>query len=361
MFNKGSLHLGTYAGIPLKVHWTFSFIFLLVIGTGFSRNRSLNEIGLILLLVVVSFFCVVLHEYGHALMAKRFNVKTIDIILSPIGGLARLERLPSKPIQEFYIAIAGPLVNVTIAVILGVVLLIGAKPVLIDLGASVSKFDNWGAYLSIVLYINLMLFLFNLIPAFPMDGGRILRSLLSIRLGKKRSTDIASYIGYAIALGFVILGFFYSYYTLSIIGVFVMFMARGEKISARQEDFLIRNDSGLEGLMTYHKFLPDTPMSEIVDHYREGKAKNFMIYDAANELKGVVTEPAIQAFLKEPSNEALASSFTEPNFALVEKSSLQSILSYMNKWRLRFVLVKGLESNVGMLERYRIIDRMNDN
>ncbi|GLR18634.1 site-2 protease family protein [Portibacter lacus] len=359
MINKGSLHLGTYAGIPLKVHWTFALIFVLVIGLGTKQGRALDEIGLIIILVIVSFICVVLHEYGHALMAKRFNVKTIDIILSPIGGLARLERLPSKPLQEFYIAIAGPMVNIVIAGFIGLILYFGSMPILIDLDSSVSNFNNWGAYLSIVLYINLMLFLFNLIPAFPMDGGRILRALLSIKLGKKKSTDIASWIGYAIAVGFVILGIVYAYYTLSIIGFFVMFMARGEKISARQEDFLITNDSDLEGLMTHHQFSPETPMQEIINHYYDERARNFMVFHEDGNLAGIVTEPAIKSCIKDQKFKEEAAEYTEPIFKLIDKSSLQTILSTMNNERLRYAVVNGQEGGFGLIERYKIIERMN--
>jgi Zn-dependent protease len=359
MLNKGSIHLGTFAGIPLKVHWTFSLIFVFVFWLGFQKKGDLAEIGLISILVIVSFFCVVLHEYGHALMAKRFKVKTIDIILSPIGGLARLERLPTKPIHEFFIALAGPLVNVVLAGILAIILFIGSKPLLIDLNSSVSNFDNWGAYLSIVLYINLMLFVFNLIPAFPMDGGRILRSLLSMRLGKKRSTDIASYIGYAIAAVFIVLGFFISYYTLTIIGVFVMFMARGEKISARHEDFLIQNNTDLEGLMTFHSFDLASPMQELLNFYYDERAKNFMVTDEDEKLVGVVTEAAIKACIKAQKFTAPISEYSQDNFKQIETSNLQLALSLMNEEKRRYLIVSRTPDQRGLLERYKVINKMN--
>lgn len=359
MFSKGSLNLGTYAGIPLKVHWTFSLIFILVFGLAFGKKSSAEEVIFVSSLVLVSFFCVVLHEYGHAIMAKRFQVRTIDIILSPVGGLARLERLPSKPIHEFFIAIAGPLVNLSIAIVIAVILLSSPHSVMIDLDASVSNLDTWAAYLSIILYINLMLFLFNLIPAFPMDGGRILRSLLSIRLGKKRSTDIASWIGYTIAVGFIILGFFYSYYTLSVIGVFVMFMARGEKISARHEDFLIRNDAELEGLMTHYQFNFASPMQEVLNHYYDKRARNFMVVNNEQELIGIVTEPAIKACINKQAFQSAIAEFTEPIYDTIENSNLQTILSTLNQMKIRYAVVNGEDGSKGMLERYKIIELMN--
>lgn len=359
MFSKGSLHLGTYSGIPLKVHWTFIFIFIFVFGLAFNRNSSMEEFIFVSTLVLVSFFCVVLHEYGHALMAKKFGVRTIDIILSPIGGLARLERLPTKPLQEFFIAIAGPLVNLVISILIALVLLASSKPVIIDLNSSVSNFENWSAYLGIVLYINLMLFLFNLIPAFPMDGGRILRSLLSIRLGKKRSTDIASWIGYFIAGGFVIAGFFFSYYTLSVIGIFVLFMARGEKISARHEDFLIRNNTDLEGLMTYHSFNSAMPMQVILNHYYDEQARNYMVIDEDKNLIGVVTEPAIKACIQEQNFTKPILDFTQDNYRQIETIDLQLALSIMNEERRRYLIVKRGAEEMGMLERYRLIEKMN--
>lgn len=228
MNSRGSWLLGTYFGIPLKLHWTFALTFLLIIGGGMYLKRSSTEIFIIIVLTIIGFVCVTLHEYGHALMAKRLKVDTLDIILSPIGGLARLAYMPQKPIQEFYIAIAGPLVNAGIAGILALILKISSKPLWLNMNGPVEQLNNWSAYMSLIMVMNLVLFLFNLIPAFPMDGGRVLRALLSMSLGKVRSTYIAVFVGYFLAVGFIVYSIIYQHPVLLVIGFFVIIMARAE-------------------------------------------------------------------------------------------------------------------------------------
>ena len=146
------------------------------------------------------FLCVLAHEFGHILTARAFGVLTPDVILLPIGGVARLERIPEKPLEEFLIAIAGPLVNVVIG--LGLVLVTSAT---LDGGSLATVESAKVSMVDRLASVNLFLALFNLIPAFPMDGGRILRALLSARLGFVRATEIAAMIGQwvAFALGFI--------------------------------------------------------------------------------------------------------------------------------------------------------------
>src|SRR5205823_5071191 len=175
-----------------------------------------------LIFMVLLFTCVLAHEFGHIFTARAFGVATPDVTLLPIGGLARLERIPEKPQEEFLIAIAGPLVNVAIA--FGLVLLAGAHLNMSDLAAvestKVSLVDRLAA-------VNLFLALFNMIPAFPMDGGRVLRALLASRLGFVRATEIAAFVGqgFAFALGFA--GLFYNP-MLIFIAIFVYLAAAAE-------------------------------------------------------------------------------------------------------------------------------------
>ena len=336
--SKGSFQLGKFAGIPLKLHWTFGLTFILVLVIGIVKKSDLSEIGVVLILLTVMFVCVVFHEYGHALMARRFKVKTIDIILSPIGGLARLERLPSKPIQEFYIAVAGPLVNAVIALILATILFFSSKPIIVNMRLSVEDVNNWQGYMSLILLMNLMLFLFNLIPAFPMDGGRILRSLLSIKLGKTKSTIIASYIGYAFALSFIAFSFYKSYYLLSIIGLFVIVMARGELVSARQEDFLNTNLLNIKGLKNLKKFHAKSQMSEVISYYHDYNTAHFMVVDESDKLLGVITEDSIQKVIKDQTFGTLAEDNMEKNFEIDPITSLQSALNLMNLRQSKYLL-----------------------
>ena len=184
------------AGIQLRIHITF----LLLIGWlafGYYAEGgsavALSRVVFILLL----FVCVVLHEFGHAFAAKAFGINTPDITLLPIGGVARLERMPEEPVQELIIAVAGPMVNVVIALGLFVA---GGPQVFVD-----SSTVEGGGFLAQLMTINIMLVLFNLLPAFPMDGGRVLRALLATRLSYARATQVAATVGqgFAFVFGFI--------------------------------------------------------------------------------------------------------------------------------------------------------------
>jgi len=187
---KWSWKLGTFAGIDVFIHATF----LLIIGwVGLSYWQQTGTlVGTLegILFTLLLFGCVVLHEYGHALTARRFGIKTRDITLYPIGGVARLERMPDKPIQELWVALAGPAVNVVIAVLLfGWLIISGTLTSIASLGLTS------GPFIERLMLVNITLVLFNLIPAFPMDGGRVLRALLALRLEYTRATQIAASIG----------------------------------------------------------------------------------------------------------------------------------------------------------------------
>lgn len=249
---SGSLNIGTYAGIPVKVHWTFSIVILFVAYIAFSENLSINESLVLSLYVISLFFCVILHEYGHALSARKYGVKTRDIILSPIGGLARLDYIPAVPKQELIIAIAGPLVNIVLAILILAVILIAGPfdlPSAIDLQALMNPIG----FLQVLFILNIVLFGFNLIPAFPMDGGRILRALLSFKLPRLKGTFIASLIGRFIAVIFVVFGALNEYYALLFIGIFVYVSANREYLYLKYQ---MENASRIQSFAGREEELP---------------------------------------------------------------------------------------------------------
>jgi len=214
-------------GIGIYVHATFLLLPLFVL----LSNMGTGQIGWALysiMMIPAVFACVVLHELGHALTARKYGIETRDITLYPIGGVARLERLPQRPIEEFWIAVAGPAVNVVIAALL-------APICLFVVGTDFSAWTNslLGLVLFPLLFANVLLVLFNLLPAFPMDGGRVLRALLAIHLGQLRATTIAVQIGVAMAVVFGIVGLVTGQLMLPVIGVFVYLVGQQELAAVR--------------------------------------------------------------------------------------------------------------------------------
>lgn len=231
-----SWRLGRVAGIDLYVHATFLVVFFLF--PGVFAGGSLSPLNVLLILSV--FGCVLLHELGHALMARRFGIRTRDITLYPIGGVARLERMPRAAGAELLIALAGPAVNFAIvAALLPVAMLAGVD---LESGATLLLF------LEEILIVNLVLGLFNLIPAFPMDGGRVLRALLSHWLGRVQATTIAARVGRALAICFGVTALLWTGNPIHVaLAAFIYLAARSEEAQVLREH---RSQSGGQGIWT---------------------------------------------------------------------------------------------------------------
>lgn len=237
---KHSWRLARLVGIDIDVHWSFSFVILWVFVQGAVENRDLQNIMVILCGVLLVFGCIILHELGHAFMALSLDMKVTNITLLPYGGLAQIQSIPDRPWYEFSIAIAGPIVNLAIGLILIPLLLIIASPMLLsELAASpiavidsvvISFFQHNSIIGLVVLLIvtNLILFAFNLIPALPMDGGRILRAVLNLFLSYSQATKMAMAVGFTVAAILMVLAFQRGSVGLLFIAVFILIGRAGK-------------------------------------------------------------------------------------------------------------------------------------
>jgi Zn-dependent protease/CBS domain-containing protein len=348
-----SWQIGAFWGIPVKVHWTFGLLIIFVSYTALTNGFKLWQGIGFMLYVFVLFFCVVLHEYGHALSARRFGVATKDIILSPIGGIARLENMPEKPIQEFFIAIAGPFVNLVIGTILAIALYFGTGQLTPEF--AFARFDDPVEFARYVLWINFALFLFNLIPAFPMDGGRILRSLLAAKIGKVRATRIASNIGRLIAVGFVIYGVFNQQLTLSLIGLFIFMMA-GKEYDQTKVMALLKNTKVGDIMRTSFTrlHLSDNYTTVIEKYYREGE-HNFLIFDSMGNVSGSIPELFIKDTIKNNTQDKSVNQMMSQKLATVSPDDLLiDIIEIMRNEGVAIVSVSENDQLVGVLDRSNI-------
>jgi len=277
---KWSWKFGTVAGIGLYVHATF---FLLIAWVGVTywlaggSAAALSGIAFILAL----FACVVLHELGHALTARRYGIRTRDITLLPIGGVSRLERIPDDPRQEVWVSLAGPAVNVVIAAVLYAWLLLSqtSRPLSALTMAG-------GPFLERLLLVNVSLAVFNLLPAFPMDGGRVLRALLAMRMDYVRATQVSAHVGQAMALVFGLLGLFTN--------PFLVFIALFVWIGAAQEASMVQMRNALSGipvsramLTDFHTVASDDTAKRVLELILGGSQQDFPVVDGGR-LAGVL-------------------------------------------------------------------------
>ncbi|MFO7583698.1 MAG: site-2 protease family protein [Anaerolineales bacterium] len=310
---KWQWKLGTFAGIDVFVHATF----LLIVGwfglsywlMGGTIWAMLEGVAFILLL----FLFVTLHEYGHALTARRFGIRTRDITLYPIGGVARLERMPEKPIQELWVALAGPAVNVVIAAGLFLFLLItnGLVP-LSELSLTT------GSFVERLMIVNIWLVAFNLLPAFPMDGGRVLRAILAMNMEYVRATQIAANIGQGMAFLFGFIGLFTN--------PFLLFIAFFVWVGASQEASMVQMKTALGGipvtramLTDYQTLSPHDPLSHMSELILAGSQHDFPVVEDGRVLGVVTRDDFLSALTKQGQNIPVSS---------VMRSDLPEVDSY---------------------------------
>lgn len=290
---KWSLSLGRVAGIKVFIHWTFLILIGWIIMQNALQGQPAEQILWAVSFVLALFLCVFLHELGHALAARRYDISTRDITILPIGGLARLENMPEAPRQELVVALAGPAVNFLIAGLLFVV--VNFFP------AHRESFDlttiDGNTFLYTLFSANLILAVFNLIPAFPMDGGRVLRALISFKFSRIKATRIAAAIGQILAIFFVIVGLFYNPILL-LIGFFIFLGAQAEAKFTEIRS-LMHGYHIYDVLMKDYKALHvEDELSQAVDILLNGQTTVFLIMDG-DHVVGTLSKNEIIRALSE--------------------------------------------------------------
>ena len=348
---KNALYLGSVGGIRIYIHWTFLILIGWIVFNNMRSGANVSEILWSILFVLTIFACVTFHELGHALTAKKFRIKTRDITLLPIGGVANMESIPEKPGEEFLVALAGPAVNVVISGIL-----------FLAIGSTVTQESflqletiNGGNFLFALMFVNLWLALFNLIPAFPMDGGRVFRAILAFWMDRVRATYIAARLGQFLAMGFVLLGLFYNPF-LVFIGVFVF-------LGAQAEADQTQTNAMMEGYKVSDAVWGSSPEIEsdatirmAADRLLEGQNKYFLI-GKTSQPEGFIGRDEIIKGLRDLGESALVRQVMRLELLhLNPDMPLKTALMEMQLQNQEFALVVSDGKVLGALDRDNIAE-----
>jgi Zn-dependent protease len=353
---KWSYTVARVSGIDIKIHATFALI--LALGAfqwgfpkGFAGESSFSGAVFGMGLMLLLFTCVVLHELGHSLVAQRFGLTVREIVLLPIGGVARLEKNPEKPLHELLIALAGPLVNVAIAILLffagGVALnfgLVEAQSLLTADGPPTLA-TLWGW----LFLANVGLAVFNMIPAFPMDGGRVLRAALAMRLGFSRGTQIATVIGQAVAFAFGLFGVLAGNFLLVIVALFV-FMGAGQERAEEQARTVLTT---LRVGDAYNKHAlvlsPGDHVSKVVDYILTSYQPDFAVLQGRSFLGVVTRDDVLKALATETNDLYVAGIMRREVLTVDARQGLDEVRRLMGEKGERIAAVNDGETFLGLV------------
>lgn len=343
---KWSWKIGEFAGIGVYMHATFLILLGWIVVNGYVNG--LGAAGTIsnLIFILALFLCVVLHEYGHALTARRYGIKTRDITLLPIGGVARLERMPDNPRHELWVALAGPAVNLALAAGLFLVLLVVSPAPWQAL--SLAWDATGGSFLERMFAVNLVLAVFNLVPAFPMDGGRVVRALLATRLEYTRATHIAANLGQAMALLLGMVGFFAN--------PLLMFTALFVWIGAAQESNLAQMKYSLSGipvsramLTEFRALSPLDTLAHAIELILSGSQQDFPVVENGRVL-GILTRQQLIVSLQQQGPNTPVGQVMERAFESADSAEmLETVASRMQECSCHTVPVTRAGQLVGLI------------
>lgn len=348
-----SLNIGKVAGTVVRIHLTFLLFLAWIFAASYASGGAATAWNSLLFMVLL-FLCVLLHEFGHIFTARAFGVTTPYVTLLPIGGVAQLERIPEEPWEEFLIAIAGPLVNVVIALLL--VFVAGAhwQP-----GTAAAVDSTQIAMIDRLAAVNIFLAVFNLIPAFPMDGGRVLRAGLASKLGYVRATEIAAAIGQFVAFALGFIGLLYNP-ILIFIAIFVY-------LAASSEAHMVALRAVSRGVPVSHammtQFATLTPQAQIDDAVQTLLATSqgeFPVVDEASKPVGVLDRKALIGALKSLGPDArVADAMTADMPTISHRRSLEAAFKLLQQKSMPAVgIVDAAGKLVGMVTSETVAEMM---
>lgn len=350
---KGSFKLGNISGIGLFIHWTFSLLILFIVYVNYKSGQNLTQILWSILFILCIFSTVLMHELGHALTAKKFGIKTKDITLLPIGGLARLERMPEKPSEELLVAFAGPFVNIVLAFITSWFITLPNTPE--EMIGQLENGVNANNFFLNFYLVNIVLAIFNLIPAFPMDGGRVLRALLSYKLERHYATKIAARIGQVLALGFIFLGFF-SNPILIFIGIFV-FMGAQIESEYTETKYMLKGYKVRDVLMKQYPTIDyNETLETAVKLMLDSQNKHFLVTENGIPMGTLNREQIIEALSKKEEETELSSIIDKDLIMLQADSLLEDVFELVYKNKSTLMLVIENNQLIGTLDTENLLE-----
>ncbi|MFA7554276.1 MAG: site-2 protease family protein [Spongiibacteraceae bacterium] len=350
---KWSWKIARIAGIDVQVHATF---FLLVAWFGYLYWKNFGTLAAVIegmTYIVALFSCVVMHEFGHALTARRYGITTRHITLLPIGGVAAMEKMPENPIQEIKVALAGPMVNVVIAALLWLWMLFNSIEV-----SQEQLVATGGSFIFRLMVVNIFLAVFNLIPAFPMDGGRVLRAVFALRMPHHKATARAAAIGQNFAILFGVLGLFYNPFLL-LIAVFLWF-GGGMENQAEQMKNALAGATAADAMLTdFHTLAPDAPLSTAISLTLAGSQKDFPV-GTAQQLDGVLTQSDLIQALQLHGEHIEAGALKLRPIKFVDHDTLvQELINDIQTSDTHMLAVRNAGQIVGMINLENIVELIN--
>jgi Zn-dependent protease/predicted transcriptional regulator len=344
---KWSFQIGKLFGIPIRVHITFLLLLLFI---GIVGSRQAGGAGAVfgMVSIVFIFLCVVLHEVGHSLTAINYGIEVKDIVLMPIGGVSRMEEIPEDPKKEIVISVVGPLVSFSLALVFFIIA--KATNQNIDI-RTLSLFS--GNLVANLFWINLILGMFNLVPAFPMDGGRVLRGILATGMESLKATKIAVGVGQAFAILLFFFGIFFNWW-MALIAIFIYLGAEGEERMVALRTTLGKSRVKMAMLTDVHTISPHQTVGDVLENICHGYQQDFPVVEEG-EVVGILTKETIFSTLHKHEKSTLVRDVMQRDFiSTTEDVPLSDIFKKMTQDKLSVVPVMRGKELLGMINLEQI-------